>query len=101
MENAKKTDQFAFNSKLNYMQAVSECSNASSIHFKVLEMIFKVLETNFKVLKAILKMLKSISNVLKSIFKVLKLEITKIQSVPFVSQVILLFETEQIYSALP
>ena len=50
-------------------------------------MIFKVLETNFKLLKAILKVLKSISNVLKSIFKVLKLEITKIQSVPFVSQV--------------
>ena len=51
-------------------------------------MIFKVLETNFKVLKAILEVLKSISNVLKSIFKVLKLEITKIPSVPFVSQVI-------------
>ena len=51
-------------------------------------MIFKVLETNFKLLKAILKVLKSISNVLKSIFKLLKLEITKIPSVPFVSQVI-------------
>ena len=51
-------------------------------------MISKVLETNFKVLKAILEVLKSISNVLKSISKVLKLEITKIQSVPFVSQVI-------------
>ena len=50
-------------------------------------MIFKVLETKFKVLKAILEVLKSISNVLKSIFKLLKLEITKIPSVPFVSQV--------------
>ena len=54
----------------------------------MLEVIFKVLETNFKVPKAISKLLKSISKVLKSIFKVLKVEITKIQSVPFVSQVI-------------
>ena len=47
-----------------------------------------MLETNFKVPKAISKLLKSISKVLKSIFKVLKVEVTKIQSVPFVSQVI-------------
>ena len=64
-------------------------------------MIFKVLETKFKVLKAILEVLKSISNVLKSIFKLLKLEITKIPSVPFVSQVIsepsiFIFSTEEI-----
>ena len=51
-------------------------------------MISKVLETNLKVLEAILKVLKSISKLLKSIFKVLKFEITKIPSVPFVSQVI-------------
>ena len=50
-------------------------------------MISKVLETNLKVLEAILKVLKSISKLLKSIFKVLKFEITKIPSVPFVSQV--------------
>ena len=55
----------------------------------MLEVIFKVLETNFKVPKAISKLLKSISKVLKSIFKMLKVEVTKIQSVPFVSQVIL------------
>ena len=54
----------------------------------MLEVIFKVLETNFKVPKAISKLLKSISKVLKSIFKVLKVEVTKIPSVPFVSQVI-------------
>ena len=47
-----------------------------------------MLETNFKVPKAISKLLKSISKVLKSISKVLKVEVTKIQSVPFVSQVI-------------
>ena len=88
MENAKKIDQFTFNSKLNYMQAVSKCSNASSIHFKVLQMISKMLETNFKLLKTILKVQQSISNMLKSISKVLKLEITTIPSVPFVSQVL-------------
>ena len=55
---------------------------------KCLEVIFKVLETNFKVPKAISKLLKSISKVLKSIFNVLKVEVTKIPSVPFVSQVI-------------
>ena len=53
----------------------------------MLEVISKVLETNFKVPKAISKLLKSISKVLKSIFKVLKVEVTKIPSVPFVSQV--------------
>ena len=54
----------------------------------MLEVIFKVRETNFKVPKAISKLLKSISKVLKSIFNVLKVEVTKIPSVPFVSQVI-------------
>ena len=54
----------------------------------MLEVIFKVRETNFKVPKAIFKLLKSISKVLKSIVKVLKVEVTKIPSVPFVSQVI-------------
>ena len=53
-------------------------------------MIFKVLETKFKMLKAILEVLESISNMLKSIFKVLKVEVTKIPSVPFVSQVIIM-----------
>ena len=39
--------------------------------------------------KAISKLLKSIFDILKSIFKVLKVEITRIPSVPFVSQVII------------